>query len=83
MLSPVVNPLSYGDQLGNVKSDGSGNVSPEGQAFVLLMEAARRDYLEAGGKAGEAVQVSEAGRAGGGKVAVMAVVVVAAVAWMG
>ncbi|GAA5866244.1 hypothetical protein JCM8547_007215 [Rhodosporidiobolus lusitaniae] len=62
VLSPVVNPLSYGDQLENVRGDGSGNVSPEGEAFVLLAEAARRDYLEAGGEAGEAVEVSGAPR---------------------
>ncbi|BGP27015.1 glycosyl hydrolase, family 88 [Rhodotorula toruloides] len=51
VLAPVVDPYSYGEQMSNVKSDGSGNVSPEGEAFVLLMESARRDYLANGGKA--------------------------------
>lgn len=51
VLAPVVDPYSYGDQMSNVKSDGTGNVSPESEAFVLLMESARRDYLANGGKA--------------------------------
>ncbi|BGP19350.1 hypothetical protein JCM10213_006856 [Rhodosporidiobolus nylandii] len=49
VLAPVANPSSFSDQLRNVKTDGSGHVSPEGQAFVLLMEAARRDFIENGG----------------------------------
>ncbi|GAA6021258.1 hypothetical protein JCM10207_002592 [Rhodosporidiobolus poonsookiae] len=49
VLKPVVNPMSYGDQLSNVRDDGSGSVSPEGEAFVLLMEAARRDFTQNGG----------------------------------
>lgn len=52
VLSPVVNPLSYGKQLGN------GGTSPEGEAFVLLMESARRDYLAMGGKAGVVTNVT-------------------------
>lgn len=54
-----MNPYSYGEQMSNVKQDGSGNVSPEGEAFVLLMESARRDYLANGGK------VSSSGSGGG------------------
>ena len=42
VLNPVVNPLSYGEQ---------GTISPEGQGFVLLMEAAWRDWKDGGGKA--------------------------------
>ncbi|TFK46279.1 hypothetical protein OE88DRAFT_1667912 [Heliocybe sulcata] len=38
-LTPVVNPYSYGSQ---------GSNSPEGQAFVLEMEAAYRDWTQAG-----------------------------------
>ncbi|GAA5948394.1 hypothetical protein JCM3765_001405 [Sporobolomyces pararoseus] len=52
VLSPVVNPMDYSSQLNNVKSDGSGNVSPEGEAFTLLMESARREWIQGGGDAG-------------------------------
>jgi len=41
--------MDYSSQLQNVKNDASGNVSPEGEAFVLLMESARRDWIEEGG----------------------------------
>jgi hypothetical protein len=41
--------MDYSSQLNNVKSDGSGNVSPEGEAFVLLMESARREWIDGGG----------------------------------
>ncbi|GAA5992131.1 hypothetical protein JCM10908_001780 [Rhodotorula pacifica] len=44
VLSPVTDPMSFSRQLGN------GQISPEGEAFVLLMEAARRDYIADGGK---------------------------------
>ncbi|GAA5944324.1 uncharacterized protein JCM15063_006559 [Sporobolomyces koalae] len=49
VLSPVVNPMDFSSKLSNVKSDGSGNVSPEGEAFVLLLESARREWIEGGG----------------------------------
>ena len=49
VLAPVVDPMDYSSQLQNVKNDASGNVSPEGEAFVLLMESARRDWIEEGG----------------------------------
>ncbi|GAA5883138.1 hypothetical protein JCM16303_006109 [Sporobolomyces ruberrimus] len=49
VLQPVVNPMDYSSQLGNVKNDGTGNVSPEGEAFVLLMESARREWIDGGG----------------------------------
>lgn len=49
VLSPVVNPMDYSSQLTNVKPDASGNASPEGEAFVLLMESARRDWIKGGG----------------------------------
>ena len=38
-LTPVVNPHSYGLE---------GNQSAEGQAFILMLHAARRDYMEMG-----------------------------------
>ena len=41
ILTPVVNPLSYSNE---------GTYSPEGQAFMLLMEAAWRDWVLAGSK---------------------------------
>lgn len=41
--------MDYSSQLQNVKQDASGNVSPEGEAFVLLMESARRDWIDEGG----------------------------------
>lgn len=40
-LTPVVNPYAYHEQ---------GEKSPEGQAFVLQLHAAYRDYAEAGQK---------------------------------
>ncbi|GAA5912049.1 uncharacterized protein JCM6883_007091 [Sporobolomyces salmoneus] len=49
--APVVNPMDYSSQLQNVRNDASGNVSPEGEAFVLMMEASRRDWIEGGGDA--------------------------------
>ncbi|GAA5911097.1 hypothetical protein JCM5296_002458 [Sporobolomyces johnsonii] len=60
VLSPVVDPVSYGEQL------EVGGVSPEGEAFVLLMESARRDWIEAGGDlAGLGVGGSAQGGGGG------------------
>lgn len=44
VLSPVTDPLSFKWEL------EAGQVSPEGEAFVLLMEAARRDFIANGGK---------------------------------
>jgi len=38
-LSPVVNPLSFGE---------SGSKSPEAQAFVLMMQAGYQDWAQAG-----------------------------------
>jgi hypothetical protein len=61
--------MSYSNQLRNVKTDGTGSVSPEGEAFVLLMEAARRDHLEAGGQPG-VVSNSTSAAAGGKRVGV-------------
>lgn len=43
MLSPVVDPESFAAQ---------GDSSPEGEAFVLLMEAAWRDWFESQNGAG-------------------------------
>lgn len=43
-LAPVTDPMSFSSEL------AKGQVSPEGEAFVLLMEAARRDYLADGGQ---------------------------------
>lgn len=40
VLSPVVDPLNFPAQ---------GTLSPEGEAFVLIMEASFRDYLSLGG----------------------------------
>lgn len=54
-LSPVVNPLKYGSQ---------GTTSPEGQAFVLLMEAAWRDWYEAVNGAGSASETGSRASAG-------------------
>ncbi|KAK8087844.1 hypothetical protein PG997_002805 [Apiospora hydei] len=45
LLSPVINPLNWGDRT-------PGTESPEAQAFALLMFAAWRDYQEAGRKKG-------------------------------
>ncbi|POY75841.1 hypothetical protein BMF94_0922 [Rhodotorula taiwanensis] len=55
VLSPVTDPMTFSSQL------ASGKVSPEGEAFVLLMESARRDWIADGGKID-----SSAGNAGGG-----------------
>ncbi|GAA5900416.1 hypothetical protein JCM8208_005356 [Rhodotorula glutinis] len=56
VVSPVVDPMSFREQLDGVKGDGSGASSPEGGAFVLLLEAARRDWVEEnGGKEPSAV----------------------------
>ncbi|GAA5881481.1 hypothetical protein JCM1840_001104 [Sporobolomyces johnsonii] len=85
VLSPVVDPVSYGEQL------EVGGVSPEGEAFVLLMESGRRDWIEAGGDlAGLGVGGSAQG-GGGGKtsgargrergMALRVVVVLGAVGW--
>ncbi|KAK7968928.1 hypothetical protein PG988_008001, partial [Apiospora saccharicola] len=43
LLSPVINPLNWGDRT-------PGTESPEAQSFALLMFAAHRDYQEAGQK---------------------------------
>lgn len=40
-LNPVVNPTSFSDL---------GTESPEGQSFVLMLEAARKDWQSAGSK---------------------------------
>lgn len=60
VLSPVVDPLSYGNE---------GSESPEGQAFVLLMESAWRDWRAmsdtpggGGGVANATDETSAAGR---------------------
>lgn len=45
VLSPVTDPMSFTRQL-----ESGEEISPEGEAFVLLMEAARRDYINSGGK---------------------------------
>jgi len=56
VVSPVVDPMSFREQLDGVKSDGSGASSPEAGAFILLLEAARRDWVqENGGKEPSAV----------------------------
>ncbi|KAM0786979.1 hypothetical protein ACM66B_002397 [Microbotryomycetes sp. NB124-2] len=47
ILSPVVDPLNFGQRL------SSGGISPEGQAFVLLMESAYRDWSRMSDQAGE------------------------------
>lgn len=62
ILTPVVNPLAYSAQ---------GTQSPEGEAFVLLMESAWRDWYEADngvGSVNESIPAvkSGAGRGGGG-----------------
>ena len=38
-LTPVVNPESFGNE---------GSMSPEGQAFVVMMYSAWRDWVDAG-----------------------------------
>ena len=45
VLSPVTDPMSFTRQL-----ESGDEISPEGEAFVLLMEAARRDFINNGGK---------------------------------
>lgn len=45
VLSPVTDPMSFTRQL-----ESGEEISPEGEAFVLLMEAARRDFINNGGK---------------------------------
>ncbi|KAK4047085.1 hypothetical protein OIV83_005648 [Microbotryomycetes sp. JL201] len=47
VLSPVVDPLNFGQRL------SSGGISPEGQAFVLLMESAYRDWSRMSNEAGD------------------------------
>ncbi|GJN93027.1 hypothetical protein Rhopal_006072-T1 [Rhodotorula paludigena] len=64
VLRPVVDPMSFDLQLDNVRADGSGSVSPEGEAFVLLLESARRDYLANGGDVPDVSADSGADRAG-------------------
>ncbi len=44
-LTPVVNPNSYGKQ---------GEKSPEGQAFVMQLHSAWRDWVEDGGRGANA-----------------------------
>lgn len=41
VLRPVVDPLNYPNE---------GTMSPEGQAFVLIMEASWRDWVDGGGE---------------------------------
>ncbi|GAA6063060.1 hypothetical protein JCM10212_003005 [Sporobolomyces blumeae] len=65
VLHPVVNPMDYSSELTNVKLDASGKVSPEGEAFVLLMESARRDWIRGGGDVGS-LGVASNGNSGGG-----------------
>lgn len=80
VLAPVVDPYSYGDQMSNVKQDGSGKVSPEGEAFVLLMESARRDYLANGGKASGSGSGGASNGAGAGSRTLRTVVALVVVA---
>lgn len=53
-LIPVVNPLNFGTQLqlpassNNLGANDGLTMSPEGQAFVLEMQAAYRDWVGAG-----------------------------------
>lgn len=43
VLSPVVDPMSFKQE---------GTLSPEGEAFVLLMEASWKDWKQQGGSSG-------------------------------
>ncbi|GAA5837983.1 hypothetical protein JCM11251_006816 [Rhodosporidiobolus azoricus] len=65
VLSPVANPMEYSSQLQNVDSDGGGNISPEGEAFILNMEAARRDFIQEGGKVSTDAREVEGGNGTG------------------
>ena len=53
-LTPVVNPLNWGAQLQlpatdtNLAANNGLTMSPEGQAFVLELQAAYRDWVGAG-----------------------------------
>ncbi|GAA5912382.1 hypothetical protein JCM6882_002576 [Rhodosporidiobolus microsporus] len=82
VLSPVANPMSYADQLDNVRADGSGSVSPEGQAFVLNMESARRDFIEEGGTVSADAREVEGSNGSGGKRALGSLALGVAVAAM-
>ncbi|KAJ9120031.1 hypothetical protein QFC22_002928 [Naganishia vaughanmartiniae] len=57
-LTGAVDPLSFGKQ---------GTYSPEGQAFVLLMQAAYKEYIASGGedKTSAAIRLIKAGGVGG------------------
>lgn len=48
-LTPVVNPHSFGSE---------GSNSAEGQAFVLMMDAAHKDWVDAGSPGNGALQMS-------------------------
>lgn len=79
ILSPVVNPLSYKEQL------ASGSVSPEAEAFVLMMEAAHRDWVATGANdgtvtVGAAPQGSGAGMPGVSRVGLAVVLVLGGLA---
>ncbi|GAA5869292.1 hypothetical protein JCM3774_004195 [Rhodotorula dairenensis] len=71
VLSPVTDPLSFKWEL------EAGQVSPEGEAFLLLMEAARRDFIANGGK----VDSSE-GNADSSSSATRTVAVAIATGWL-
>ncbi|KAK4700758.1 hypothetical protein P7C70_g5487, partial [Phenoliferia sp. Uapishka_3] len=55
VLSPVVDPLKYSQE---------GTESPEGEAFVLLMESAWRDYYESTNGAGSTNETTPAATKG-------------------
>ncbi|KAK8055647.1 hypothetical protein PG993_000874 [Apiospora rasikravindrae] len=57
LLSPVVNPLDWGDR-------APGTESPEAQAFALLLFAAYRDYQAAGQRGDDAGQGQGQGQGG-------------------
>ena len=65
-LTPVVNPYSFGRE---------GSRSPEGQAFVVEMYAAWRDWVEAGAPGANAAVGVRVGRDGGAGVGVLVAVV--------
>ncbi|TNY17079.1 Six-hairpin glycosidase-like protein [Rhodotorula diobovata] len=64
VVSPVVDPMSFSDPLDDARADGSGQSSPEAAAFVLLLEAARRDWVESNG--GVEPQTTAQGDSGSG-----------------
>ena len=51
-LTPVVNPLSYSQE---------GSNSPEGEAFVLMLQSAHRDWVAAGSVGANAATIVRAG----------------------